>query len=220
MTDCPNADFRDRLPDLVHERLDPISRSALIAHVDACADCRDELELLRSLRDVMLARTPAVNVETIVAALPKASSAKVVPLRPRRTWADWRVAAAVTLLVAGGSSVAVYRHGTVQSMPADVPSVRSVQTESLATTPIVNAVTSVAIGSPAVTETLAVASADDGFETGLAASAAAAHLNDNQLKALLDDIDRLEAVPITEPEPVSLRVSPRMPASSDERGSE
>jgi hypothetical protein len=220
MTDCPNANFRDQLPDLVHERLDPISRAALVAHVDGCADCRDELALLRGVRDVMLARTPAVNVASIVAALPKASATKVVPLRPRRTWADWRVAAAVTLLVAGGGSVAVYRHGTVQSMPADVPSGHSVHSESLAQTPIVNAVKPVANASPTATETLAIASTDDGSEPGLAAATAAANLNDSQLKTLLDDIDRLEAVPITEPEPVSLRVSPRTPIPSDGRGSE
>jgi hypothetical protein len=45
-------------------------------------------------------------------------------------------------------------------------------------------------------------------------------LNDGELKALLDDIDRLEAVPITEPEPVSLRVSPRSPVPASGGGTE
>jgi hypothetical protein len=217
MTDCPNAYFRDRLPDLVHERLDPIARAALVAHVDACADCREELELLRGLRDVMLASTPSVNLASIIAAVPRVSTPKVVPLRPRRTWADWRVAAAVTLLVAGGSSVAVYRHGSVLPMPA---SVASVHTESIARTPVVNTVRPIASTQPTAAETLALASTDDEADAGLAASMAAANLNDGELKALLDDIDRLEAVPITEPEPVSLRVSPRSPVPASGGGTE
>ena len=34
-------------------------------------------------------------------------------------------------------------------------------------------------------------------------------MNQKQLRALLDDIDNMQAVPITEPEPVSLKVDGR-----------
>ena len=50
-----------------------------------------------------------------------------------------------------------------------------------------------------------VASADD--QTGLATTARLADLNERELKALLSEIDQLQAVPITEPEPVTIRVN-------------
>ena len=36
MNDCPNAEIRDRLPDLLHDRLDPSARAAVTAHVATC----------------------------------------------------------------------------------------------------------------------------------------------------------------------------------------
>src|SRR5581483_8845655 len=131
MNDCRNADIRDQLPDLVHERLEVRARAAVVAHVDGCADCRAELELLQSMRGVLVASTPKVDISYIVQALPKpapqtattltASTASIPSTAPngvrfappRRTWGDWRIAAAVTLFVVGGSSVAVlHRNGT------------------------------------------------------------------------------------------------------------
>src|SRR5471032_794900 len=112
MTDCPNAEIRDRLPDLLHERLDESVRTAVMAHVADCADCREELELLRGVRSALLARTPRVNVSQIVAALPK-PSARAVPAAARRARRiDWRIAATVTFLAVGGSSVAVLNRTT------------------------------------------------------------------------------------------------------------
>src|SRR5262245_6555376 len=105
MNDCVNAEMRDRLPELLHDRLPANVRAELVAHVAACADCREELELLRALRSVLGGPAPRVDVASIVSALPRAPS----QLRPRsrRTWADWRIAAAITVLAVGGSSVAL-----------------------------------------------------------------------------------------------------------------
>ena len=50
MTDCSSAEMRDRLPDLLHERLDPSARAAVMAHVADCQDCDLELALLREAR--------------------------------------------------------------------------------------------------------------------------------------------------------------------------
>jgi Putative zinc-finger len=219
MTDCSNAEIRDRLPDLLHDRLDASARAAVNAHVARCADCRDELELLRGVHGILIAVAPRVDVDSIVAALPKARARETRSLRPRRTWSDWRVAAAVTLLVAGGSSVAVYRHG-VQASPVATPSMVA---ESIAHTPSMNSIApSLGTGAAAVTraETVAMVRPDDGTEPGLAASSAAADLNDRQLQALLDDINHLEAVPITDPDPVSLKVTPQTLAPNDGRGTE
>src|SRR5262245_54420617 len=105
MNDCLNAEMRDRLPDLLHDRLAADVRATVTAHVSTCVDCREELELLRHLQTALLANTPRVEVGYVVGALPKPPAhIKPLPQRAsRRTWSDWRIAAAVTLLVAGGS---------------------------------------------------------------------------------------------------------------------
>src|ERR1700733_4553975 len=108
MNDCPNAVIRDQLPDLLHDRLDPSARAAVMAHVDACVDCREELDMLRGVQGMLVSRGPRVDIPSIVAALPKppvvrpetveaqVAEANVVPIRrtaKRRIWSDWRVAA-------------------------------------------------------------------------------------------------------------------------------
>ena len=60
MNDCPNSGVRDRLPDLLHDRLDASTRAMVQGHVDACADCRAELDLLRGVHGMLLMRTPKV----------------------------------------------------------------------------------------------------------------------------------------------------------------
>lgn len=108
MTDCPNGDIRDLLPDLLHGRLDAGERAEVESHLRGCAECRVELELLRGMRSA-LRRAPAVNVERIVAEIPPYRAP--VQRRPARSWGGWRIAAAVTLLAAGGTSVIVARNG-------------------------------------------------------------------------------------------------------------
>jgi anti-sigma factor RsiW len=108
MTDCPNGDIRELLPDLLHGRLDAAERAAVEAHLRACEVCRDELELLRRMQSA-LRRAPSVDVDAILAQIP--------PYRPparqhsTRSWGGWRIAAAITLLAAGGASVVVARNG-------------------------------------------------------------------------------------------------------------
>lgn len=102
MSDCPNAEIRDQLPDLLHGHLDAASRARVESHVRECAECRRELELLRELR----ASAPeiAVDVARIVSALPTAAA------RRPRLWTArvWQLAAAVVFLAVGGSAVAKY----------------------------------------------------------------------------------------------------------------
>ena len=124
MTDCPNGDIRDLLPDLLHGRLDAVARAEVESHLRGCEDCRDELELLRSMRSA-LRRAPAVNVERIAAEIPPYRAP--VQQRPARSWGGWRIAAAVMLLAAGGTSVVVARNGDRKPAivaPAPAPAAR------------------------------------------------------------------------------------------------
>src|SRR3954463_14620929 len=110
MNDCSNADIRDRLPDLLHERLDVSARATVAAHLDDCVDCREELQLLKSVHGILLAQSTHIDTFKIAQAIP---AYRPAPARAAtRTWAtSWRIAAAVTLLAVGGGSVAVLRRG-------------------------------------------------------------------------------------------------------------
>ena len=119
MNDCPNAEIRDQLPDLLHDRLDVSMRAAVMAHVDECVDCRSELELLRGVHGMLTAQTPRVDINYVVNALPKRAPQALRVVPRRRAWADWRIAAAVTVLAIGSGSFAVLRQsGTTSSVTA------------------------------------------------------------------------------------------------------
>ena len=230
MNDCSNADIRDQLPDLLHDRLSASARAAVLAHVEGCVDCRDELELLRGVRVALAAHVPRIDIAYVVGALPKAPVSPMSPARkvaptPHRRWADWRVAAAVTMLVAGGSSVALLNRGSnvattaYDSIGASVPTLpdptvpnrvatntTSVNAHPQTVTPNTSRATATTGSTP--TTSITVASADDQDVTSDAApDGRLGGLSAAQLKALLGEIDRLQPVPVTEPEPVTLKVN-------------
>src|SRR4051812_36595144 len=167
MTDCPNGDVRDLLPDLLHDRLAPDVRREVEAHVSGCDDCRAELALLGAMRST-LRRAPAVDVAAIAAAIP--------PYRApaRRSWGGWRAAAAV-LLVAGGTSVAV-----LQSRDGAAPAVADSTVAVLPTATVARIDTPAAAPAP---RELAVA------------TAVVSDLDDDELATLLADLQTLDAVP-------------------------
>lgn len=161
MTDCPNAEIRDLLPDYLHEQLPAADAAIVEHHVASCAECANELALLRM---VMAVRPNVpVNVARIVASLPKPGAVAEVspvhddragvraissaPSAKRRGFAmqQWR-AAAVTLVALGGLSVAIARRGLVSV--TDAPPVNdsamvasggaaAVSNESLAVVPAI-----------------------------------------------------------------------------------
>ena len=203
MNDCVNAEMRDRLPDLLNDRLSANERAEVVAHVAACADCREELEVLRAIRSMLSAPAPRVDVARVVSALPKPPSPAT--RRPTtRTWADWRIAAAVTVLAVGGSSVAlINRAPHVSSAKVEVVQVPGVDTPSASRGRTVTAATK-GTQLPAVVETN-----QDDDAGGLGMSGHLSDLDDAQLQALINEIEEMQAVPITEPEPVSIRVGTR-----------
>ena len=223
MNDCPNSGIRDRLPDLLHDRLDAATRATVQEHVDECADCRAELALLRGIHGMLAMRTPTVDVELIVQALPRAPRSTVTQAlgHRRRVWSDWRVAAAVTLLVAGGGSAVIMHHGprtanlidSVPPMTVSQPEVAaraqapiaSATTESLNASAARPATTT---GSAIPTQTVATSDDGDAAAVGVETTARLGDLDAQQLKALLGQIGNLRAVPVADPDPVTIRVSP------------
>jgi hypothetical protein len=202
MNDCVNAEIRDQLPDLVHDRLSAAARTAVLAHVDVCVDCRDELELLRDAKALFARGIPRVDVAYVVGGLPKAPAARPVarvePMRRKRAWSDWRVAAAAALMIAAGGSYALMNAGSMDVVDTAI-------TAGVATTPTValNADSSPA----SAADIAALVGADDDSPAIIGSmDARLGDLNEDQLNALLNDMDDLRAVPASEPEPVSLRV--------------
>lgn len=209
MNDCQNAEMRDQLPDLLHERLDAAALATVTAHVAACADCRDELELLRVALATLVKATPRVDLNFIIEAIPKTAPRTLTPKFARRPmWADWRVAAAGVLMVAGASSYSLLgRHGGVavrdslggSGVAAVASGVSSARTQPVDSSAIAHAAT------PRPEVVVAEGSPEVGESSGLGASRLA-DLDEKQLKALLSEIDQLQPTPITEPDPVTIRV--------------
>jgi hypothetical protein len=229
MNDCTNAEIRDQLPDLLHDRLTVSVRELVVAHVADCADCREELDVLRDMRSALLARTPLVDIGQIVASLPKATGGRIVPaagIAPitsapsrRRMRIDWRIAAAVTFLAVGGSSVALLertpspdRGFPDSSIVASMPS-GAVPTNGSGVGAAVPASVQASVDSVGGRASAELASTDNPGAVDAQAAADVspggrfAGLTETQLKALLSDIGQLPDVPVTEPAPVSIEVN-------------
>ena len=114
MRDCPNAEMRDLLPDLLHGRVGPEQRGALDAHLASCDACRAELALLTQVRQA--APSPRVNVGAIAQALPSYRAS-----RSRFTSPALRIAAGL-VLVAGAASL-VFRGNGAGPRPTDTVAV-------------------------------------------------------------------------------------------------
>jgi hypothetical protein len=127
----------------------------------------------------------------------------------------------VTVLIAGGSSVAVLKRAPnavdVEASTRSVPVAEAPTsaTPAAANVSSANANTqSAKSSSTAARETLA--STEDRDATSDAGpDGRFGGLSHAQLKILLGEIERLEAVPVTEPEPVTIKVNTGSPSSPD-----
>ena len=212
MNDCPNAELRDMLPDLVHDRLDVADRTLVEAHLASCADCRAEVVLLRELR-AAFGRTPSFDVAKIAAAIP----AYRAPVR--RAWVGWRTAAAIMLLVAGGSSVVLMNHSAATPGPVTVlgpaprvapvvidsaPVVASTETGARPPVDVPGAETAPSPGQRPAASAIA-----QGREFAMAGSLV--DLSERELDALLRDIESLDALPTTDVD--AAIISPMSPSA-------
>lgn len=120
MSDCPNVEIRELLPDYLGGRLSDVRRSEVSSHLASCQECTEELALLQLVRHAYEATTPPVNVSAIVGALPKRTARPV--MRSWRRSHAFQIAAAVSFIALGGISLAVARsffNGGSTSAPPD-----------------------------------------------------------------------------------------------------
>jgi anti-sigma factor RsiW len=106
MSDCPNVEIRELLPDYLSGTLSARRREEVWEHVTACDDCAQELALLQLVREAYAEAyaeaMPPVNVGAIVAAIPRRTSRpamrswgavtrfKLRPPFPSSRWAGFR----------------------------------------------------------------------------------------------------------------------------------
>src|SRR5688572_4250769 len=129
MSDCPNVEIRELLPDYLGGKLSDVRRSEVSSHLASCQECAEELALLQLVRQAYEATTPAVNVSAIVGALPRKAVRPVI--RSWRRGHAFQIAAAVSFIALGGISLAVARSFfTVSPDSAQVDSIVAVNTET------------------------------------------------------------------------------------------
>jgi anti-sigma factor RsiW len=186
MTDCPNGDVRDVLPDYVNGRLDAPRRVEVETHLASCAACRDEVELLRDLRATMR-RAPQVNAAAIAAA--------IAPYRApvRHGWATgWRTAAAIAAIVVGGASIVLLRDDAPTDGGVERTAIASPARERIDSTPS-PVLPSVELPSGSRSTTPAASTR----ELAMAGSAIG-ELSDGELSELVEGLESLDALPATE----------------------
>lgn len=189
--ECGNADMRDRLPDLLHDRLPPTTRAEVQAHLDQCADCRAELALLQRVRAAAMAVPAApVNTGRIVAAVPAYRRPSFWARASRSTLI--RIAAVIVLAI-GGSMLVSDEVPQLADEPRVAPIVPVATTPG---TPATRGATSQVTVRPRQTQ-----------HAELAVGETFDDLSDSELQALLKAMESLEARTPAEPEVVIPAVS-------------
>jgi predicted anti-sigma-YlaC factor YlaD len=181
MRDCPTVEMRERLPDLLHDRLPAAERALIHAHLNECADCRAELALLERVRAATV--TPRVDTSRIAAALP---SYKATPRWRRLTTSSLLRIAAVLVVIVGG--LVLLRQARLRTDEPQAPPMVAVPQ----TTP----------STESATVELRRRVAPAAAQTELAMGELFDDLSDSELQALLDALGSLEAVTPVETEVV------------------
>jgi hypothetical protein len=191
MNKCIERDIQEMLPDLLHSTLARDARARVEAHLAGCAECSTDLEMLRT---VMAAAVfaPSIDVDRVVRQIPPYTPVVPAIERPARMrLVSWLVAASLALVVAsGGSLLLQQRVNLPRSIPRDAGALKVAQGDgSTPKTP--SRVTPATPGLAVAPRPHALALAND-----------VEGLSDGDLRQLMSDMDRFDALPAPEPEPV------------------
>ena len=193
MRDCSDGATRDLLPLYTSGTMSGADQRMVESHIAGCADCAAEVELLRA---VSRAYAPmAVNVATIVAKIPQRGRVRV-SAAPFHRQPLWRVAASLTLFIAGTAAVVVVRGRTSEGILAPTAQVAPTSTRG-ATSPVETTI--VATG-PGVVRTTSSGILSLGAEMS--------DLTDAQLQSLLGSLDGLDSRPQADPTTIATPIIP------------
>jgi hypothetical protein len=162
--------------------------------VAACADCAAEAELIRAAARAFRGPANAADVARIVAALPAPRRYATAGGGASRSWQSWRIAALVSFVVLGAVSLATLRGvfgGGSAARPAAPATASAIAAPGADQKP---APTPVRVAQRESLAKAAPRAAQLSFGGGLS------DLTDEQLKALLREIDTVDALPSADPE--------------------
>jgi anti-sigma factor RsiW len=189
MNSCMEIETREMLPDLLHGKLDASTRARVEKHVAGCEECREELEVLRTVKAAAIF-APTIDVNRVVGHI--APYARIVPeveAPARSRVVSWLVAASFLVVIAGGGSLLM-----VQQKDSVTPYATVTPSHSVEVVP-----TPVRVPASGVND---VATIDQPVVHALALATGVETLSDNDLRQLMTDMDSFDALPAAEPEPV------------------
>ena len=189
MNECMASDIQGMLPDLLHGALPVEERERVDQHLAACESCREELAVLRSVKDAVVF-APAIDAARIARQIPPYRAIVPAPAPARSRVTQWLVAATAAVLIIGGGSVVMNRDSAT---PGKVAAVSS-PTDT-------GASQSVAVTTPGGTSVASAALQTAQVHTFALASDVAS-LSDGDLVQLMNDMDDFDALPAAEPDPV------------------
>ncbi len=197
MNDCVNADVRDALPDFINHRLSELDAATMREHIESCADCKAELELIREARATALL-APKMDVNRIASALPAYAPVRShsVTARSRRVWT---LAAAAAIVAIGGWAL------STSQLTNDAPAVAAVTTAAPVetTAPVMTPPPATVATAPSQK---AVTTAKEVDVASLSLVGSTDDLSDEDLETLVAALDGIDAVPSAEPGSVTTTV--------------
>src|SRR3954469_23656149 len=188
MNEGADQEIHDLLPEMLHRTLRSGDRERVELHLATCESCREELAVLRVVKGAAVF-APAIDVGQIVRQIPPYQRIVPRPEAPSRPRVgEWLVAAAAVVLVIGGGSVLVNRQSnSILPVASESTSVEKVASSGTALAPA--AVSASVASAPSPTHAYALASD-------------VSSLSDGDLVQLMNDMDDFDALPASEPEPV------------------
>jgi hypothetical protein len=192
MNNCIERDIQEMLPDLLHGTLAGDARARVEAHLADCIECSQDLEVLRTVKAAAVF-APSIDVDRVVRQIPPYTSIVPAVERPARTRVvSWLVAASLALVVASGGSLLLQQRVSAPRPVAPGESASTVAPGAGKATSIApDRVAPSASGSGVQARPHALALAND-----------VEGLSDGDLRQLMSDMGRFDALPAPEPEPV------------------
>jgi anti-sigma factor RsiW len=194
MNKCINSDIQEMLPDLLHRSLSDNARKRVEAHVATCESCQEDLDVLRTVKTAAVF-APSIDVDGVVRQIPPYRTIVPAIERPASTRVvSWLVAASLVLVVLGGGSVLM-----IQSKDSRVSNPTAY---NQVPNRVVNGPDAGKLSAPesVVPGTVVPVVAPNPHALALAAEADG--LSDGSLVQLMNDMDRFDALPGSEPDPV------------------
>jgi len=188
MNKCMASDIQEMLPELLHSALPATERGRVEQHVVACESCREELRVLRAVKEAAVF-APAIDAARIARQIPPYRGVLPASAPARSRMTQWLVAATAAVLIIGGGSVVMNRDSATTEKIAVVAPATGTGASEL----------SPVIASPGTSVAAATQSAP--VHTFALASDVAS-LSDGDLVQLMNDMDDFDALPAAEPDPV------------------